>query len=72
MSDLDIARASDLHRLERKIDALLDQIKPRDEWLSVHDYAAEKGVTVSTVRRWILSGQVEARGAGKLRRVKLV
>lgn len=70
MTDLDIARASDLERLERKIDALLDQIRPAPEWLSVQDYAAEKGVSVSTVRRWILSGRVQARGAGKLRMVK--
>lgn len=70
MTDLDIARASDLQRLERKIDELLDQIQPRPEWLSVADYAAAKGVSVSTVRRWILSGRVQARGAGKLRMVK--
>lgn len=47
-----------------------DRPKPGD-WLSVAEYAKHRDVTTRTVHNWIKDGQVEARGAGKLREVKV-
>jgi excisionase family DNA binding protein len=64
---------ADLDRLRDDIAAMLDErtIVKDAEWLTVEDAAARANVSVQTVRRWIRTGEVEARGAGKLRRVRL-
>lgn len=71
-TDALVTRA-DLDRLRADIAAMLDErtIVREAEWLTVEDAAARAGVSVQTVRRWIRTGEVEARGAGKLRRVRL-
>lgn len=48
-----------------------DELAPPPQWLSVDAYAAGRGVIAATVYRWTRSGQVQACGAGKLRRVKV-
>lgn len=58
-----------LDHLERKFDAA--DIRPRSEWVSIAEYAGTKGVTTRTVQNWIASGRVKARGAGKMREVKV-
>lgn len=39
-------------------------------WLTLEKAAEAHGVTVSTINRWIASGQMQAKGAGRARRVK--
>lgn len=70
---MQIATKEDVNALMgelRAITARLDELAPPPEWLSVDAYAAKRGVSVATVYRWIRSGQVQARGAGKLREVR--
>lgn len=66
-----------------EIEALRDELRairgliegatiiPAPEWVSIPDAAAHFGVHVSTIHRKIDKGEIEARGAGKLRRVKI-
>lgn len=44
---------------------------PAPEWLTISEAAARLGVDRSTVHRRIASGTLEAKGNGKLRRVKV-
>ena len=70
---MQIATKEDVNALFAELRAMrqrLDELAPPPEWLSVDAYAAKRGVSVATVYRWIRSGQVQARGAGKLREVK--
>ncbi len=67
-----IATAEDVRRLEAKLDelrAMLEQ--PAPEWLTITEAAARLGCSADTIRRRIKSGELEARGAGKLRQVKV-
>lgn len=71
---MQIATAADVARVEAKLDAIserLDIIAPPPQWVSVAEYMAAKGISKGTVYRWIAIGQVEARGAGKGREVKV-
>ena len=66
-----------LDRLEKRMEAmqrLLERstVIPRPEWVSISEAAAFKKCSASTIRRMIDAGELEARGAGKARRVKLV
>lgn len=68
--------ASALSRIEEKLDALLRLLERSDvqslpEWVTVSQAAAREGVSASTIRRRIDSGELEAKGAGKGRRVKV-
>lgn len=65
-----------LDRIEAKLDALsrkLDavQIAATPDWMPVSEYARLKGVSRQTVNRRIDSGQLKARGHGKLREVRV-
>lgn len=55
-----------MDRIERRLEAL----KPESEWVSIPEYAREKGVTARTVRNWIAQGRLEARGSGMTREVR--
>jgi len=57
--------------LAEKIDALGRRVAPPPEWLTIREAAETLGVAESTVRRWAKDGQIEARGSGKARRVKV-
>lgn len=46
-------------------------IQPPPEWVTVADYMATKGVTLRTVNRKIGAGELEVRGAGKTREVRV-
>lgn len=47
-------------------------ITPRDEWVSISEAARMMGCSTSTIRRRIDSGELQAKGRDKLRRVRLV
>jgi len=71
-----IPTKEDFEALSRKIDALRQDLQgatiiPAPEWVCIKEAARRKGVTEDTVRRWIRDGQIEARGAGRLREVRL-
>lgn len=69
-----IATSEDLARVEAELRAIrerLDVLAPPPEWVSVAEYAAREGVTKQTVYRWIASGEIQARGSGKSRKVKV-
>jgi DNA-binding MurR/RpiR family transcriptional regulator len=59
-----------LHAQLLQIARRLDTITPPREWLTIAEFAAEAGLSPSTVRRRVAQGQIEARGNGKLRRVR--
>lgn len=69
-----IATKADLDRVESILLDLkrqLDTLAPPQEWFGI-DQAAEKlNVSASTIRRRINCGQLEARGIGKTRQVRL-
>lgn len=46
-------------------------VTPAPDWVSIGDAAKHYDVDVSTVHRWIGNGRIEAKGAGKMRRVKI-
>lgn len=46
-------------------------VQPEPQWLSVPDAARACGVSVDTIRRRVRAGEIEARGSGKLLRVKV-
>ena len=48
-----------------------DQVSPLPEWVRVPEAAAMKGVSPRTIKRQIASGQIQARGEGKSREVKV-
>lgn len=51
--------------------AVRAEIQPRAEWLTIADAAAQSGVSEDTIRRKVRAGEIEAKGSGKLRRVRL-
>jgi transposase-like protein len=68
--------ADALSRVEAKLDALLQMLErskttPMPDWVSISEAARINEVSATTIRRWIDLGQIEARGAGKVRRVKV-
>lgn len=65
----------ELDALREEIAALhekLDALTAKPEWVRVPEAARRLGVSPDTVRRRIASGEIEARGSGKLREVRLV
>ena len=56
-------------RLERRIDGAT--ITPAPEWVPVPEAARRLHVSPQTVHRWIREGRIEAKGAGKARRVRV-
>ncbi len=56
-------------KLQQLVSAIVTPREP--EWLSLEKYAESKSVTIRTVNNWIANGKVKARGAGKLREVKI-
>lgn len=74
MSPDQIATKSDLERIETLLLAVttrLDQLSPPDVWFSIADAAAKERVSEDTIRRRIREGSLEAKGSGKMRRVRL-
>lgn len=68
--------ATALNELMKKVDRLETliseaNITPREKWLSIKDAAHVLKCDPSTVRRKISIGELEAKGTGKARRVKL-
>lgn len=47
------------------------QIQPAPEWASISEAARILGCSADTIRRRVASGEMEAQGAGKARRVRL-
>ena len=56
-----------------EIKALLQRatVTPAPDWVSIGEAARIRGVSTSTIRRWIDLGQLEATGTGKARRIKI-
>lgn len=63
------AMRKDIQRLAQMIEGAT--ITPPNEWLPIPDAAEALGVDVSTVHRRLKAGSLEARGSGRLRRVKV-
>ena len=64
----------ELAALREEIAALRHEVKSLKggpEWCRIPEAARRLGVSPDTVRRRIANGQLEARGSGKLREVKL-
>lgn len=65
-----------LESMERAIRELTERLEgamvvPPPEWLPIKQAAEAMGVSTDTVRRRIDAGVLEAKGSGKLRRVKV-
>ena len=63
------ALASEVRQLRETVERAT--ITPAPTWITIPEAAAALGCSVATVRRRIDSGEIEARGTGKLRRVRL-
>ena len=67
--------ASDVSALVNEVKALREEMRAlqgkRSDWHKIKDAAQQLGVSVSTVRRRIDAGELEARGHGALRMVRL-
>jgi hypothetical protein len=69
-----IATADDLAAVHAELRAIrerLDVLAPPREWVGVATYAAMIGVSKTTVYRKIKSGELQTRGNGKTREVKV-
>lgn len=65
-----------LERLESKLDAVLDALRgatvvPAPEWITIPEAAKRLGCSTDTIRRRVTNGSMQARGYGKLKRVKV-
>lgn len=61
-----------LERLERMVADVLARLpEQRAEWVSLREAARRYGCSTDTIRRRIAAGQLESRGTGKLREVKV-
>ena len=72
----EIATRADIDRLEALVSDLVTKIEgatitPAPEWLTVAQMAVKLGVSRKTVSRRIESGEIEARGSGKTRMVRV-
>ncbi|GGW24196.1 hypothetical protein GCM10011452_09600 [Gemmobacter lanyuensis] len=72
-----LIEAEALARIERQIAAISAKLEgatltPAPEWCSIPAAAKRLGVSASTIRRKISLGQLEARGSGKTKQVRLV
>lgn len=56
---------------EIKIALARATIQPAPEWVTVGQAAKQLGVTSQTIRRKIDAGQIQAKGIGKTRQVRL-
>ena len=71
---LDLATSKDIAEVMAEIRAVrqrLDELAPPPEWISVAEYMDRKDVSKSTVYRRIKAGELQARGSGKTREVKV-
>lgn len=59
-----------LARIEAKIDGAT--ITPAPEWCGIKEAASRLGVSTATIRRKAAIGELDARGTGKTRQVRLV
>ena len=57
--------------LAKEIRDLRAKLDPPKEWVSVQEAADHYGVTPATIRRWISEGNLQAKGSGKARRVRI-
>jgi len=62
------AVTAELRALRAEVAALRE---PPNEWLTIQQAAARLECSADTIRRRIASGEIEARGSGKTRRVRL-
>lgn len=63
------ALRADIAALARKIEGAT--VQPLPEWCSVNDAARRLGVSTATIRRKVSIGQIEARGSGKTKLVRI-
>ncbi|WP_414897683.1 helix-turn-helix domain-containing protein [Rhodovulum sp. YEN HP10] len=63
--------AAALAEVLARLDRIEAKIAPPPQWLTVHEAAARLGCTASTIRRKIAAGEIEARGSGRARMVRL-
>lgn len=71
---LDLATSKDIAEVMAEIRAVrqrLDDLAPPPEWVSVVEYMDRKKVSKSTIYRRIKAGELQARGTGKTREVKV-
>ena len=71
---LDLATSKDIAEIMAELRAVrqrLDELAPPREWVGVATYAAMNGISKTTVYRKIKSGELQTRGNGKTREVKV-
>ena len=71
---MQIATKDDFDALMAEIRAVrqrLDELAPAPQWISVAEYMERKEVSKSTVYRRIKAGELQARGIGKTREVRV-
>lgn len=71
---VDLATKADIDELRVMMQKVLEnqslsEMVPKPEWLTISEAASKLRVSESTIRRRIDQGDLEAKGAGKLRRV---
>ncbi len=65
-----------LGQIEAKLDAVLAALRgatvvPAPEWITIPEAAKRLGCSTDTIRRRVTNGSMQARGYGKLKRVKV-
>ena len=63
------ALAAEVRTLSQRIERAT--IIPASEWVTIPQATAQLDVSVATIRRRIDSGEIQAKGSGKLRRVRV-
>lgn len=66
-----VLRPAEWRELKDRLARIEERLSPPKEWWSIPEAATRLGCTESTVRRKIARGEIEAKGTGKTRRVRL-
>lgn len=70
---IDLSALNDLRADLAEVKRLLERssVQPLPEWVNISEAAARQGCSASTIRRMIDRGELEAKGAGKARKVRV-
>lgn len=73
MAELQIPEIAEIRAELRAVRVLLEQaiVAPKPEWLSVREAGEILGVSRSTIDRKIRKGELQARGSGRTRMVRV-
>lgn len=70
---LTVATSQEVREVKDLLLRVLDKLDtpPQPEWLQIHEAVKTLNISASTIRRKIASGELEARGRGSLRQVRV-